>query len=78
MLLRENHLKILQKLYDEYSDGGDKRFIPLRDFEIDLPVSGNDLRALVEDLKAEGLCDEQPEGIRISFSGLHYARSTWG
>jgi hypothetical protein len=69
------HGSILHALYDARQAG--RRMIDLYDIEVSLGISGWDLRAAVEDLKTQGLCIENEDGIMISDAGFNEAQSRW-
>ncbi len=67
---------ILQMLFESKRSGsGD---IPLYSLEVNLGLSGWDLRASVEDLRDMGFLTEHEAGIAISDSGYNEASTRWG
>lgn len=65
---------ILQDLYQKDSDDP---FITMTDFEIELGITGNSIRPLLEDLKELGYVVEHEEGFRITPNGINYCQSRW-
>ncbi len=65
---------ILQFLY--YRTGRD-RFITLYELEIEFGMSGNDLSALLEDLKELEYVVEVDEGYGITDRGSNFGKSRW-
>ena len=69
------HGSILHMLYDARRQG--HRETPLYDIEVDLGLSGWDLRAAIEDLKDQGLLTEHENGVMISDAGYNVAQRRW-
>ena len=66
--------RILQDLYQRNATSP---FITMNDFEIELGISGNEIRPLLEDLKEMGLIVEHEEGFQITDNGVNYCQSRW-
>lgn len=69
------HGSILHAIYDANNAGN--RFIRLYDLEVNLGVSGWDLRSAVEDLKNAGYLNEDENGVFITDAGITVSRSRW-
>lgn len=69
------HGSILHAIYDAHNAGN--RFIRLYDLEVNLGVSGWDLRSAVEDLKNAGYLNEDENGVFITDAGITVSRSRW-
>jgi hypothetical protein len=69
------HGSILHILFDARNHGD--LFVRLYDIEVQIGISGWDLRAAVEDLKDKGFLTEHVDGVVISDAGYNEAQSRW-
>ena len=72
--MQKEALQIMQDLYQK-----DKRrpFITMSNFEVELGITGNEIRSILEDLKDSGLVVEHEEGFQITRSGINFSQSRW-
>ena len=69
------HGSILHALYDARKLG--RTETSLYELEVNLGLSGWDLRAAIEDLKDQGYLTEHENGVIISNAGYNVARGKW-
>jgi hypothetical protein len=69
------HGSILHALYDARRLGHKES--SLYELEVNLGMSGWNLRAAIEDLKDQGLLTEHENGVTISDAGYNVARGRW-
>jgi len=74
---RKSTLTKLDILSEIYSRAGNNRFITMDELETETGLSGNEIRAMIEDLKEELLIVEHPEGFQISDNGMHFCKTRW-
>ena len=67
---------VLQTIYEETKHGSHS-FVTMRSLEIELGISGYELRNIIEDLKTGCMIHEHEEGLRITPSGFIECRSRW-
>jgi len=66
---------VLSELFHKTADGA---FMTMYDLEMEFGETGEKLRSLLEDLKADGLVVEHQEGFQVSIPGINYCKSKWG
>jgi predicted TPR repeat methyltransferase len=74
---RKRTLTKLDILSEIYSKAGNNKFITMYELETETGLSGNEIRAMAEDLKEEILIVEHPEGFQISDNGMHFCKTRW-
>ena len=70
------HEAVLQSIYEETGKYG-LRYITFRSLEIEHGTSGYVLRNIIEDLRNDGLVNENEDGVFITPPGLLECRSRW-
>ena len=69
------HGSILHALFDAKNAGTQRS--SFYQMEVNLGISGWDLRAAVEDLRSKGYLNEDEDGIFITEAGYAVARTRW-
>ena len=65
---------VLQEIYYRTVSGG---FIAMYSLEVELGLSGSELRSMLEDLKSLCYIVEHEEGFQLTFTGKEFSRSKW-
>ncbi|RPI96060.1 MAG: hypothetical protein EHM32_04135 [Spirochaetales bacterium] len=72
--MENTKLDILHDIFIRTREGG---FVSLHEIEVNTALTGSRLRPILEDLKEEGLVNEQSGGFFVAPGGIHFCRGRW-
>jgi Mn-dependent DtxR family transcriptional regulator len=70
------HDAVLQSIYEETGKSG-QGYLSFRRIEIEHGITGYTLRNIIEDLRNDGLVNENENGVFITPPGVLECRSRW-